>query len=105
MQQSNGYKKRRVRQKISPSFNRNVDVVKHLVSQGADVNAKSGSSGNTPLHWSALVNPNPEVLKYLVTVRGVDVNAKNNQGQTPLDVASTEEKKAILRAAGGKSGI
>ena len=86
-------------------FNRNVDVVKHLVSQGADVNAKSGSSGNTPLHWSALVNPNPEVLKYLVTVRGVDVNAKNNQGQTPLDVASTEEKKAILRAAGGKSGI
>jgi len=41
-------------------------------------------------------------LEYLIS-EGADVNAKTD-GSTPLDVADTEKKKAIIRAAGGKSG-
>ena len=98
--------------------NTDVEVVKYLVSQGADVNAKNGH-GWTPLHEAAARNSNLEVLRYLVSVRGVDINAKSEliftggemvraepgKGETPFDVAErdgnnlTEAKRAILRAA------
>jgi ankyrin repeat protein len=57
----------------------------------------------TPLHNAARNNPNVEVIKSLIS-SGADVNTQNNTGQTSLDEANTEEKKAILRAAGGVSG-
>ena len=63
-----------------------------------------GGDGWTPLHRAAIRNRNVEVLRYLVSVPNVDVNAQDKAGKTPLDVANTEEKRAILRAAGGKSG-
>jgi PTS system fructose-specific IIA component/PTS system nitrogen regulatory IIA component len=37
-------------------------------------------------------------------LRGADVNAKNKNGKTPLDVAVSEERKRILREAGGITG-
>ena len=104
--------------------NSNVEVVKYLVSQGADVNAR-GNADITPLQRAATGNPNVEVLKYLIS-QGASVNTKNTGGGTPLhdaainnsvevvkylvsqganvdawavNVANTEEKKAILRAA------
>ena len=107
------------------SSNPNVEVVQYLVSQGADVNAKD-EDGDTPLHKAASSNPNVDVLKYLVSL-GIDVNATNKEGKTPLDDADfaithdihhkyeseknkkrilrvIEEKKRILREAGGKTG-
>jgi|GEM_PF-1028228 len=83
--------------------NSNMEVIKHLVSCGANINAKR-DNGNTPLHNAAQNSPNAEVMRYLVSVPGIDVNAKDTEGRTPLDLANTDEKQAILRAAGGKNG-
>ena len=78
--------------------NSNVEVAKYLISQNANVNARIWN-GVTPLH-EATANSNVEVLKYLVSVRGANVNIEDNEGVSPLDWADTNEKRAILRAAG-----
>jgi thiol-disulfide isomerase/thioredoxin len=82
--------------------NADVEVLKYLVSQGANVNANN-SYKHTPLYCAAIRNSNVDVLEYLVS-QDADVNAKDNEGKTPLDDANTEEKREVLRAAGGKSG-
>jgi len=41
-----------------------------------------------------------ETPAYLIS-QGADVNAKDNEGKTPLDCADTEEKKEVLRKAMG----
>ena len=90
------------------SDNPNVKVVELLISKGADVNATGDlDAGNrTPLHDAASSNPNAAVLECLIA-KGADVNAvgKGSIGgsYTVLDIAKTEEKKEILRRAGGKS--
>ena len=69
----------------------------------AKVNAKN-NNGWTPLHYAVHSNSNVEVLEYLVS-RGASVNTQvfaANGIQTPLDLADTEEKKSILREAGGQ---
>ena len=65
--------------------NRNVTVVKYLVSIGADVNVRN-SNGGTPLHRAAWNDSNVEVLRYLVS-QGADINIRNRDGRTPLDIA------------------
>ena len=64
-----------------------IEVVKYLVSKGADVNAKAGN-GVTPLHSAVLYNENTDVIKYLVS-KGANINAKNVDGRTPLCIAIT----------------
>ena len=111
---------------VAAGFN-SVDVLEYLISQGADVNAKS-MCGCTPLHTAALWNPNVDVVQYLISM-GADVNATSKFGDTPLyqavialhdgvevlqylisqgadvnakrplSVANTEERKRILREA------
>ena len=54
----------------------------------------------TPLHLAAKYN-HVEVVKYLIS-QGADVNAETTWGNTPLDLANSEEKKKILREAGGQ---
>ncbi|MDR0609809.1 MAG: ankyrin repeat domain-containing protein [Planctomycetaceae bacterium] len=83
------------------SSNSNVEVLQYLVSKGAEVNAKDKYGGRTPLHLAAFYNRNVEVLQYLIS-QGIDVNAKDNDGKTPLNLANTDEKKKILRDAGGR---
>jgi len=61
------------------------------------------ADGITPLHLAARDNHTVEVLQYLIE-RCDDVNVKDGEGRTPLDVAGTETYKEMLRAAGGKSG-
>ncbi|MDR1385461.1 MAG: ankyrin repeat domain-containing protein [Planctomycetaceae bacterium] len=80
-------------------FNPNAEFVKCLIENGVNVNFKD-KSGVTPIYVAAALNPNAEVLKYLIT-KGANVNAETNE-TTPLSVASTEEKKNILRNAGGR---
>jgi len=41
-------------------------------------------------------NRNVEILKYLVS-QGLDVNAKDKKGKTPLSVAGTKDNKSFLR--------
>ena len=62
-------------------------MLKHLVSLGANVNAKN-NNGYTPLHEAA-TNPNVNVLKYLVG-KGANLDIKNNWGMTPLHFAIEE---------------
>ena len=84
----------------------NIEIVKFLVSEGADVNIKS-PNGSTPLHQAAAsentadVAKRVEIAKFLI-FQGAEVNVKNDKGETPLGVANTEEMRAILRAAGGR---
>lgn len=87
----------------------NIDTVicQLLLEKGSDINAKN-DAGRVPLHYAVLLNPNISVVKYLIE-KGAYVNAICNRGITPLDIVAntsigSEEKKAILLEAGGKSG-
>lgn len=73
------------------------DVVRQLIQDGADVNAKN-KEGATPLMAAALQNPNPEALMALLEA-GADAKAKDNEGRTALDYArENQELKGLLTA-------
>jgi len=82
----------------------NIQVVKHNIANGADVNAKDESE-STPLHSAALFG-HKEIAELLIA-KGANVNAKNDGGETPLDWAIKHkhpETAALLRKHGGKTG-
>ena len=62
-----------------------LDIVKYLVSQGANVNAKN-NCGEIPLHSAAESNY-IEMAKYLVS-KGAYINTRNKYGTTPLHGAA-----------------
>jgi len=76
----------------------NVDLVKQLISQGADVNKPFGSLNLTPLHCTVIHPSGPPINKavegksvdiaLLLIKRGANVNAKSKNGSTPLHLAS-----------------
>jgi ankyrin repeat protein len=75
-------------------------VAKLLIMKGADVNAKS--NGSTPLQLAA-ESGYKEMTDILLTNKA-DINAKNNEGKTPLGVALSYDKKdeaELLRQHGG----
>jgi hypothetical protein len=58
--------------------------------------------GFTPLHYAARGGRN-EIAELLIS-KGADVNAKNDEGKTPLDRAKYKpETAALLRKHGGKT--
>jgi len=68
------------------------------------VNAKNGFNGRTPLH-NAAANGHKEIVELLIA-KGVDVNARDNDGYTPLDWAimnKLTETADLLRKHGGKT--
>ena len=82
---------------------RMADYIRVLISEGADVNARS-RSGWTPLMYAAS-NSNLEIVQLLLE-KGADVNARNNNDWTPLMYAagysSNPEIKQLLIDAGAK---
>ena len=93
--------------------NPDIELLKYLVSLGANVNASFevtiyNEKGRracclftpSPLHLAVSDN-RIEVLRFLVS-NGADVHAKDRDGKTPLDVARSEEAKRILREAMGQ---
>jgi len=61
--------------------------------------------GINPLHYATWTD-HKETVELLIT-KGADVNAKNNHGETPLDVAillNQPETADLLRKHGGKTG-
>jgi ankyrin repeat protein len=105
------------------------DLVEFLLSKGAEINSKDGN-GNTPLHLAVQLldkyredasppvfsgitvmietlqvsNRTKKELLELLLAKGADVNAMNNQGQTPLRLAVAKGHKDVvesLRQHGG----
>jgi ankyrin repeat protein len=67
---------------ILAASNGNIEVVKFLVSKGADVNVRDNVRDNTPLSDAAF-SGNLTVVEFLVS-KGANVNTKNDEGCTPL---------------------
>ena len=71
-----------------------VDVARYLLEQGADRD-KVATDGYTSLHCAA-EGGHLDTAKLLM-VYGADLNARNNAGRLPIDVARTEEIKQAIR--------
>lgn len=64
----------------------NTAAIQRYVAKGADVNAKDGKFGVTPLAW-AVLGRQIDAVELLVQ-KGADVNAGNEDGNTPLHTAA-----------------
>jgi hypothetical protein len=73
------------RQLIEASRIGDIEKVKKLLKEGADVNAKNGYDA-TPLHLASL-HGHVEIVKLLIE-NGADVNAKSSYDVTPLHFAA-----------------
>ena len=70
-------------------------MVRYLLEQGANT-GKADTLNNSSLHWAAF-NENLQIAKLLM-VYGADLNARNNDGQLPIDVAVEEDDEEIEQA-------
>jgi ankyrin repeat protein len=86
---------------LKAAYDGNIEAVKQHLAAGADLDAKM-QGGYTPLHLAAT----KEVAELLID-NGANVNAKNGNSQTPLDMAvrwGKTETADLLRKHGGKTG-
>ncbi|KAH6970387.1 hypothetical protein BKA56DRAFT_558737 [Ilyonectria sp. MPI-CAGE-AT-0026] len=71
-------------------------VVKLLLEQGADIEAKHTGYGRTPLSWAA--ERGHEAVVRVLLEQGADVEAKDTgYGRTPLSWAAERGHKAVVR--------
>ena len=68
--------------------NGHADILKLLIENGADPSIKS-YKGNEAISISSL-RGRTDVVKYLVTVKGIDLNVQSVEGVTPLYIACQE---------------
>ncbi|XP_077301815.1 protein phosphatase 1 regulatory subunit 12C-like isoform X2 [Arctopsyche grandis] len=84
------------------AINNNLEMVEFLVNLGADVNVEDRESW-TPLH--ATVNcGHLSITRYLID-RGANLGAINSDGHLPIDIAESDEMKALIQEAVAKQGI
>ena len=83
---------------------RNIEAVKQHLAAGTDVNTKDDRYGGTHLHWAA--QGGYKEIAELLIAKGADLNAKDEDGKTPLDWAiewGETKTAALLRKHGGKT--
>ncbi|MGX2981911.1 ankyrin repeat domain-containing protein [Helicobacter sp. 23-1045] len=86
------------------SYQGHLEIVKYLISKGANVNAKDSFG------WTALIsassNGKLELVKYLIS-KGADVKAKSNDGYTALMSASFDGHLEVVKVLveSSKSGL
>ena len=86
------------------AFSGRIEIVKLLLSRGANVNVNSGSEGATPLHQVIGGGAQHDLIKLLVA-EGADLNARDKSGLTPLSSAShyaLPETSELLRSLGAR---
>lgn len=72
------------------------DKVVEQVKLGANVNLKEGTKGQTPLHI-AVSQRNTALASALITQCSADINLKDNQNKTPLDIALETSDNATAK--------
>ena len=77
--------------------NSNPEIIKFLINNGADVNAKEGKVGLTVLMYVAQFCKNPNIMNMLIQA-GADVNVGNNNGFTPLMSAVIHKNPQMVKA-------
>ncbi|XP_044738962.1 uncharacterized protein LOC123300452 [Chrysoperla carnea] len=73
-----------------------VDTIKMLVERGVDVNELDLCFSRTPLHCAAIVG-NVEVIKYLLSVQGIDVNAEEDNCDLPIKYAVNGNHHEVMK--------
>ncbi len=61
------------------------------------------SEGATPLHWAAFKGQR-EAAELLI-LYGADVNARTRKGSTPLRLATTHKKEALVSLLKSHGGV
>lgn len=69
-----------------------------LSGYGLDVHMET-HSGDTPLH-EATRSGNMEIMKILLRL-GASMYSQNRDGETPLDIAQTKQRRDLVKCLGG----
>ncbi|NXA65955.1 MYPT1 phosphatase, partial [Mohoua ochrocephala] len=80
----------------------NVDMVKFLVENGANIN-QPDNEGWIPLHAAASCGY-LDIAEYLIS-QGAHVGAVNSEGDTPLDIAEEEAMEELLQNEVNRQGV
>ncbi len=70
---------------IYSAIHRYKDILRYLITKGADVNRSTDIARKTALHWMCIHNDFYEVRRLVEA--GADVNVRDAYGVTPLDYA------------------
>lgn len=89
---------------IDPSINSifdaikkdNFEAVKEFVKKDKTLVNKTDDDGETPLHVATMLDAKIEIIQYLIE-KSVNINAKNNNGLTPLHHAVRKSNLEIIK--------
>ena len=65
------------------------------MDRGADIHARRGYTGWTPLHMAASFNPEPAVVSLLLE-RGSDIHSIDDLGRTPVQSAAFHNREPAI---------
>ena len=79
-----------------------IEKIKFLLSNGANVNEKDSVLGCTPLHLAVFnygilhKKIDRDIIKLLLSTPNINVNIRDNQGRKPFDIADKETKQIFI---------